>query len=386
MKKRILLFIILSLIIGVVQISTLDVNGESNSSVEIDLGEKTSELKERISSLMDKGPDYFKGVISNFSDMGKHWADVTVGKLVELGVIAGYDDGTFKPDDTISRAEFVKITRTALKLDLVEGNSFKDTTNHWAKNDVHTLVTKGGIDKSEYGSNFEPNKDITRIEMAKMIVRSIGLTEKAKELAGVKTQFVDDNSIPRADKGYIIIASKNEIINGYPDKTFKPNGKATRAEASQMMLNALEKISEGISVEEEQKEVVDEWIDPEFYTGGEEVSSVLFEIYVKNHEEIKKQGGYKFKVECLNYPEVNYGEFILNGSLIKLDRDRWRELDTVGNNGFMYSVGILNYSSLENMENFKVKKGTVFKYKITLKKGDKEKEYFLDVKATKDSE
>ncbi|WP_034430041.1 S-layer homology domain-containing protein, partial [Caldisalinibacter kiritimatiensis] len=53
------------------------------------------------------------------------------------------------------------------------------------------------------------------------------------------------------DKGYIIIASENGIINGYPDKTFKPNGEATRAEASQMIVNMFDALDRGIDIGEE---------------------------------------------------------------------------------------------------------------------------------------
>ncbi|WP_034429293.1 S-layer homology domain-containing protein, partial [Caldisalinibacter kiritimatiensis] len=75
--------------------------------------------------------------------------------------------------NTITRAEFSKVVRTSLKLDLVKGNSFDDTNNHWAKNEIHTLVENDIIIKSEYGDNYEPTKNITRIEMAKMIVRAV---------------------------------------------------------------------------------------------------------------------------------------------------------------------------------------------------------------------
>ncbi|MBA1336512.1 MAG: hypothetical protein HPY66_2947 [Firmicutes bacterium] len=191
------------------------------------------------------------GIGGRFTDMGSHWGDVTVGKLVGLGVINGYGDGTFKPDNTITRAEFSTIIRKAFKYDEVIGNSFDDTSNHWAKNEVHTLVEAGVIDKSEYGASYMPDKNITRLEMAKMIVRAVGMVEQAEGMAGDNTKFVDNNDIPSQDRGYIIIASDNGIINGYPDLTFKPYGEATRAEASTMVINALDYLT-GIEEEMEQ--------------------------------------------------------------------------------------------------------------------------------------
>ncbi|HYE10300.1 MAG TPA: S-layer homology domain-containing protein, partial [Patescibacteria group bacterium] len=158
--------------------------------------------------------------ISGFSDMENNWAKQSVGALVELGIINGYSDGTFKPNNTITRSEFTKIIRIAMKYELVTGSSFKDTATSWAKNEIHTVVVNGGIDKVELGESFYPAKNITRLEMAKMIVRSLDLDDKAKDKAGNPTNFSDDKLISSADKGYILIASENKIINGYSDKRF----------------------------------------------------------------------------------------------------------------------------------------------------------------------
>jgi len=171
MRKNIAILMVLTLLIGLLPVQNAFAN-DNDYSIKSTFNFLTSSNPEReslidkVKEVFDKGEEYFKEKIKKFSDMGSHWADMTVGKLVELGVIAGYNDGTFKPNNTITRAEFAKITRTALKLDLVEGNSFQDTSNHWAKNDIHTLVVKGGIDKSEYGVNFEPNKNITLLVLS----------------------------------------------------------------------------------------------------------------------------------------------------------------------------------------------------------------------------
>src|SRR5690554_3125691 len=88
----------------------------------------------------------------NFKDMDNHWANGVIVKLVDLGAVGGYGDGTFKPNSPITRAEFSKILKVSLGLDKIEGSSFTDTTNHWAKNDINTLVHYGIIEKAEYGT------------------------------------------------------------------------------------------------------------------------------------------------------------------------------------------------------------------------------------------
>jgi len=241
MKKILVLILVFNLIMGVMPVESYADNKNYSIQNTLDfINEGRDNLNGKVKNVLDKGEDYFKQKIRKFSDMGTHWSDITVGKLVELGVISGYTDGTFKPNDTITRAEFATITRKSFMLDEINGNSFTDTKNHWAKNEIHTLVQNNVINKLEYGQTYQPNKNITRLEMAKMIVRALGLDEQAKKKAGDKTKFSDNSNIPSNDRGYIIIASDSDIISGYPDKTFKPNGQATRAEASAMTVRALE--------------------------------------------------------------------------------------------------------------------------------------------------
>lgn len=185
-------------------------------------------------------------VVTLFQDMNNHWAGEVINELVEKGVIGGYPDKTFKPDNPITRAEFSKILRYSLDLEKVEGNSFEDTINHWAKNDINTLVQNNIIKQEEYKNKYDPDKKINRLEIAKMLVRALDLDEEAISRAGENTGFNDENSIEASDKGYIIIANEKGIINGYPDKTFKPNSNATRAEASSMIVRTLNVLQDKI--------------------------------------------------------------------------------------------------------------------------------------------
>ncbi|MGD9678891.1 MAG: S-layer homology domain-containing protein [Vulcanibacillus sp.] len=180
------------------------------------------------------------GVENDFTDVkNTDWFYDTLNEIVDKNIIDGYPDGTFKPQENISRAEFTKVIVTALELDTVEGNAFVDTEEHWAKDVINTAIENHIIDREEYGYSYEPDEKINRIEMAKMVVRALGFDEDAKSRASETTKFSDNSTIKDADKGYVIIASENGIVNGYTNNTFQPNGKATRAEAAQMLVNAL---------------------------------------------------------------------------------------------------------------------------------------------------
>jgi hypothetical protein len=159
------------------------------------------------------------------TDITGHWGEANIQKLVNIGAISGYPDKTFKPDANISRAEFAVTLVKALKLDPKNGKIFSDTTNHWAKDSIATAQAYGII--SGYSdTKFGPDDKITREQMAVMITKAADLTAGANSKA-----FTDSARVSTWAKDAVNIASSNGIINGYPDGSFKPQANATRAEA-----------------------------------------------------------------------------------------------------------------------------------------------------------
>ncbi len=277
----------------------------------------------------------------NLSDIENHWAKEVINQLIDIKAIDGYDDGTFKPNNTITRAEFSTIVRKAFKHKELNGNSFDDTNNHWAKNEIHTLVEAEVINKSEYGTNYEPNKNITKLEMAKMIVRVIGLEEQAKDMVGNITKFYDNNDIPSNDRGYIIIASDNKIINGYPDQTFKPFGEATRAEASTMIINAFKYLQGENDEVEVAKDEVDEFIDADSLP-----KKSFEEIGLEDIEEVLKSKRVATRWSISYKPkdiiEINDNMFPLRYESIKIESYRFEEYEDTfikGTNAFYWGMG-----------------------------------------------
>jgi uncharacterized repeat protein (TIGR02059 family) len=112
---------------------------------------------------------------------------------------------------------------------------FSDTTTHWAKNDILELANKLIVEpRSNSGTNFEPNKNITRAEFAVFIAKGLGL---AGDEASAR-RFPDVSSGTTA--AYIGAAAKAGIINGNADGTFKPNSNITREQMALMMVRAME--------------------------------------------------------------------------------------------------------------------------------------------------
>lgn len=163
------------------------------------------------------------GLSSIFMDITNHWARENIKQLVSKGIVSGYPDGLFKPDNPISRAEFITLLVKALKLEPKQGESDKDTENHWASSSISTAEAKGIIEQDE---NFRPNEPITREEIAVMIIKA-----KKLNMATQEFNITESKDISNWAKDYIFTAMENNLMNGYPDGSFKPKGSATRAEA-----------------------------------------------------------------------------------------------------------------------------------------------------------
>lgn len=168
-----------------------------------------------------------------FNDISGCWAETGIEALAESGIIAGYPDGAFKPDNNITRAEFTVILVKAFNLQAEDGKLFADTAGHWAQDYIATAQVLGianGYDDDYFG----PDDLITREQMAVMLVKAAGLATQSSE-----TTFSDNNQISAWAKSGVGTAAAHNLISGYPDNTFVPQGKATRAEAATVVFMAL---------------------------------------------------------------------------------------------------------------------------------------------------
>ncbi|WP_066506674.1 S-layer homology domain-containing protein [Abyssisolibacter fermentans] len=185
----------------------------------------------------------------NFEDVKDgYWAKENIELLVSKGIVNGYPDKTFRPKNTISRSEFSKLIQELLGLPLNNDDSeiiFEDIEENWAKGRIKTLVKKGIIDVEDYKEGFKPNEPMTRVEMARMIIKALEIETKEID----KTSFEDDKEISKKDKKYVSTAKDTDIITGYPDKTFKPNTTATRAETAAMIVRMINYLNNDDSVE-----------------------------------------------------------------------------------------------------------------------------------------
>ena len=199
------------------------------------------EGKAAVTSPVAPGTVASSPVVSNpldvFSDIKGHWAEKTIAEVVSLGAISGYDDGFFRPDNNITRAEFTTILMKALiktgLMPLQDGKVIADTKGHWAQEYI-TSAASYGIVSGYDDKTFGPDDLISREQMAVMVVKAFDLAPGAAEI-----QFTDVDAISGWAREAVETMVKDSIMAGYPDNTFQPQGNATRAEAVTTLSKAL---------------------------------------------------------------------------------------------------------------------------------------------------
>jgi hypothetical protein len=169
------------------------------------------------------------------NDILGHWAEDAIRSLVGSGAINGYSDGTFKPDKTVTRAEFAQMLVNAMEIPAANNSEvFADTESHWGKASIAAAYAAGII--YGYGDNkFGPDDPVTREQIVAMVIRTAKLTGPSGQLS-----FADNEAISDWAKEPVAIAVANGLITGYSDQTFRPGNNATRAEAAVIISLALE--------------------------------------------------------------------------------------------------------------------------------------------------
>ncbi|MDR0270860.1 S-layer homology domain-containing protein [Paenibacillus sp.] len=195
-------------------------------------------------SNVDDAKSLVASVAAKFKDVKGHWAEEAIAKAYDLKLITGYQDGTFKPNGKITRAEFGAILSRATKLTTTTGtNLFPDMQGNWAEPAISQLVAQGFINPSDYPKGFNPNAEMTRYEMMKWIanglIKSDDSFKKAFEDTKntlLPTPEATRNEISSDQVPNIALVRGTGIIEGFEDGSLKPSSTTTRAEVAAILL------------------------------------------------------------------------------------------------------------------------------------------------------
>ena len=172
-----------------------------------------------------------KGYAQSLSDINGHWAKSSIESLVDAGIVSGYPDGTFRPDNRVTRGEYVTMLNKIFSLTKQAEISFTDVNRGLWCYDAIAIAVGEGYASGYPDSTFRPNNPVTRAEAA-VFIANIIKSGSASEGSG----FAD--SIPGWAAKAIGLAASKGYFSGYPDGTFKPNRPITRAEAA-VLLNKI---------------------------------------------------------------------------------------------------------------------------------------------------
>lgn len=176
----------------------------------------------------------------NFKDMKEaEWALKHVMKMKMQNIIAGYQDGTFKPNKPVTRAEAVVLTMRAAglqeEIDQTVADSvylsYRDAKDipFWAQKAVYVAVKRGYLSAAAT-AEFQPNKPATREWVVTLMAKALDF-----EPMDIQLPFKDADRISPDIAGYVAAVVYDQLISGYPDGNFKPNKPVTRAEIAVML-------------------------------------------------------------------------------------------------------------------------------------------------------
>lgn len=210
----------------------------------------------------------FSAFGASASDIGGHWAEDIIAKWIDAEKINGYPDGTFKPDNPVTRAEFVQILYNVLPDRAVAeetDHTFTDVSEgDWYYESVMALLQHGVVAE---GETFEPESYITRQDAMTMIGRAFYV--RSVDSTAVEG-FADYSEISDYALDYVAGLVEQGLVGGYEDNTIRPLAQITRAESV--------KILDGLDLVHDKNSL--EGIMEQIYAGIEEVPMMVSNIVI----------------------------------------------------------------------------------------------------------
>ena len=167
-----------------------------------------------------------------------YWAKAYIEALAAKNIIAGFPDGSFKPNEPVTRAQFAAIINKAFKPSATrQGIAFKDVkSNYWAYSAIQTASSSPFL--SGYPDlTFNPEQQILRVQALVALANGLGLTANGQTVINF---YTDASQIPSYAVGPVAAATSRQLVINYPTvKELAPKRQATRAEIAAFVYQAL---------------------------------------------------------------------------------------------------------------------------------------------------
>jgi len=179
---------------------------------------------------------------SSFADTQTHWAKDSIHQLLTRKIISGYPDGSFRPNNPVTRAEFAAILTQAFPqaTPVRDAINFRDVpANHWAKSAIQT-VTRAGFFSGYPNQTFRPNQPIPRVQALVALVSGLQYDRDPNPNPILQKYYDDAATIPNYARDAIATATRQFLVVNYPDvRRLHPNRNATRGEVAALITQAL---------------------------------------------------------------------------------------------------------------------------------------------------
>jgi len=180
---------------------------------------------------------------STFADVdAKHWAYEPIKRMAERNVLNGYPDGSFKPLQQVSRAEFAAMLTSAAGLDAngTNGNQFVDIPEQiWYRQAalVAARYLPGNVER-DGKRYFLPHDNATREDVVVALVKALGAGSQYADPGVLSARFTDYEDLDVAARMPLAWAFQNDLLRGFPDGTLKPGEGISRAEVAALLHRA----------------------------------------------------------------------------------------------------------------------------------------------------
>jgi S-layer homology domain len=210
--------------------TSLDTPSSADSSVNMPLSKTPAPLPKAIDPLAPKAIAQ-----ASLSDYASSWAEPFIKVLIDKNIIVGYPDGTFRPEQLVTRAEFAALLNKSFELTPIrESRAFPDVpAGYWA-NAVIDKAYRSGFLTGYPDNTFGPTRNIIRIESLVSLVNGSKL-QANNSADRVDELFADAAQVPVYGRNALLAATQKcvSVSVSYPvSKTYDPNRPATRADVA----------------------------------------------------------------------------------------------------------------------------------------------------------
>ena len=194
-----------------------------------------NEIEDEIDNIISEDGIEF----SYFPDIEKHWAREYINIAYKNGILKGSDDGTFKPNDNVTRVQVVSVLARAFDLTATGASPFKDINQYdqQTQNEIAAAYEAGLIKEND--GTFNPKGELTRSQLALMLLRLSNTLMGDQYVSTATTPFKDIEKFDNETKTAISFLYENAIVEGTSADTFAPGDKVTRGQLAKIIVLAL---------------------------------------------------------------------------------------------------------------------------------------------------